>query len=346
MSKPYERDQHYLQFVGKMNEIITENISSEDKQTRQYMNSIISYEEKFKTILLSSVEGEAVYLEFMKFILDDEDGGKGNMLSARVYFRERQNTFSNELYPAFHKNDATELYKFDINYRFCVWSLERYKGPHRKKLLNIVQKIIPLRHVICENNLPLAISRAKIFSGSGARKVSNAWMDTIQMAAEGLMVAIDKFVPAEGKVKTNREFNGVAIGKMGLEMQDGHSQTLVKLPPKEKRILYRARKAQQKCAGATSKEVAEYVKESFKDVKEEDIQRIEAAANGVASIDHKPDGQYSIGDRYVDSTMGLEEKVENKELSDKILTVMRGLSIVEKKIVLMKFGDMYGVGNE
>lgn len=342
MNKKNQRDTMFISFIGEMDSILKAN--KDDRQTKHFINELIKLEKAFKKNLLSTAFGEKVYEDFMKFILDDEEG-KGNMLSARVYFRERQNTFSKKMYAAFHQENPKKLHAFKINYKFCMWALDHYSGKKSKTMTDIVDKMVQIRKTICEKNMPLAINRASLFW----RKTSVphlSYMDLIQNAAEGLMIAIDKFVPEKGRITNNREFNGVSVGKITLEMQESSSQTLVKLPPKDKRILYRTKKAKLEKNTLSKEEVRDYVSQSFGGVTSSDIDRIEAAANQTVSIDSKPDGQYSIAEKFVDTSDSSYEKVERRDLNIKVLKTLKNLSTIERKIILMKFGELYGGLNE
>lgn len=334
-----QRDMLFISFVKEMDSML-KTIDKKGKQTKHYINELIALEKLFKKTLLSTNHGQKIYEDFMAFILDDEDG-KGNMLSARVYFRERQDTFSKKMYSAFHEKNPKKLHVFKINYKFCVWALEKYSGKNKKALLNILDKMQFIRSTLCQKNLPLAINRANLF-WRGTAGVHLTYMDLVQNAAEGLLIAVDKFVPSKGKIIDNREFNAVSIGKMTLEMQENVSQTLVKIPPKEKRILYRTKKAKSSRTSMSTEEVVDYVSQSFNGVTSTDIERIEAAANQNISIDEKVDGKYSLSEKFLDNSESVYEKVENKEISAKILKTLDSLSILEKKVILMKFGEIYG----
>ncbi|NIP30507.1 MAG: hypothetical protein GTN59_08105, partial [Candidatus Dadabacteria bacterium] len=103
-------------------------------------------------------------------------------------------------------------------------------------------------------------------------------MDFIQNANEGLMNAIDKFVPPYKTV-----FRSVAIGRMTLNMHTDHNATMVKFSPTEKRILYRANNAKVKAKLTDQGDILNYVKESFNSVTPEKLRDILSAATGVAS---------------------------------------------------------------
>lgn len=319
----------FRKFVIEMDSLIKENIAIDAKSQRQALNELFKVEREFKKILLSTKHGELAYSKFMEFILED----KSNMLTSRVYFREKQETFSSKMFKAFHKNEPKRLYKFRINYLFASWIMKVYKGPHRKKLNKLLEKMAEIRRSLCENNLPLAINRAKLFW----KRVPEShleYMDLIQTASEGLINAIDKFVPPYKTV-----FRSVAIGRMTLNMSTDYSSTTVKLPPKERRILYRATMAKRKNDSVSSEEVAKYVNESFKGVTESDIRDIEAAASQVINIDDKEEGSFSMSETLADPSNSFEQ-IEAKELKVKLMKLLSSLKALELKVVLLKNGSI------
>ena len=330
----YDYNKFFKKFVSEMDSAIKVNEEEIGRTTKQLMNDLFKVERSFKKLLLSTPEGEKSYEDFMEYILEHED--KGNMLSARVYFRERQGTFSKKMYKAFHEKNSKKLYQFRINYQFCHLIMRFYKGPNKKSLLAHIEQMKSLRETVCENNLPLAINRAKMF-WSKPQKSHVDYMDIIQASSEGLLEAIDKFAPPYKQV-----FVGTLIGRMTLNMSDTASQTLIKLPPQEKRILYRVNKAKRANPNISEQELTEFVKQSFPSASSELIAKIISAGtqSKIANIDEKKDDQYSMAETLQDQSMGTEEKVEVSELYSKMLVGMSMLTLVEKKIILMKFGDI------
>jgi DNA-directed RNA polymerase specialized sigma subunit len=330
-------DNLFRKFVNEMDLLLKEEENAQSKSQRHLLNDLFKLESDFKKNLLSSRSGELVYEKFMEFILGDKaDGGKENKLSIRPYFRERQNTFSNKVFPILKAKSAKRLHRFRINYLFAKWALDNYKGPNKKKLDKIYVSILNTRKLLCENNLPLAINRAKLF-WSKTPESHLEYMDLIQDSSRGLLEAIDKFVPPYKTV-----FRSVAIGRMGLNMSEDYSATLVKLPPKDKRILYRARKAKIRNSDISGKDLQSFVNESFADTTAAEIEMIEAAANQVISMDYSPDGSRPMSDTMPDQNISQDE-VEKTELTNKLLVLMEKLKNIEKKILLMKHGEMYGI---
>jgi DNA-directed RNA polymerase specialized sigma subunit len=323
-----------------MDKMLRENEQRDGREQHTLLDQLFRLESRFKDLLLSHDSGKDTYQKFMKFILED----KGNILSARVYFRERQDTFSNQMFKAFHKSNSRMLHKFRINYTFMQWCLEQrvgsrsshYSGPHKKQLVDIFEAVMDVRRLLCENNLPLAINRAKIFWNHVAESHLE-YMDLVQASSEGLLVAIDKFVPPYGTV-----FRSTAIGRMGLNMSTDYMDTIVKIPPKEKRILYRARLAKRKQNITENAQVVSFVNESFQGVTTEQLAAIQAAAGNVVDLYKKPEGGDGLPmiDKLSDGSQNAEERAIQQEVLSKLFQGMKVLKITERKVVRLKHGDL------
>jgi len=319
----------FKQFIRTMNDVLSDNSTEDGRNQQALLEDLFALESKFKDTLISTPDGKKVYLEFIDFIRKE----KGNILSARIYFRERQDVFSSKISKCFKERKHFLLYRFSINYNFAKWVCDRYTGPKSRSLNHTFNKIIKIRKVLCENNIPLAINRAKIFWS----RIPNShleYMDFIQNASEGLMNAIDKFVPPYKTV-----FRSVAIGRMTLNMLTDHNTTMVKFSPTEKRILYRANNARTKGKLSDQGEVLEYVRESFNNVTPEKLREILAAATGLSSLDKKSEEtDMSIQDLLPSTYLNPEESLLSKELMSKVSNAMSNISIIEMKLIKMKFG--------
>jgi DNA-directed RNA polymerase specialized sigma subunit len=340
----------FRQFVADMDQILHQNEKDDKRDQKQMLEDLIQLESNFKNVLLSHPSGNETYSKFMNFILNE----KGNILSARVYFRERQDTFSSKLFKAFHKKNPEMLHRFRINFLFAKWCLEfkpsvkidskgnsktikeykNYNGPLKKRLNHIYDNMINIRNKLCQNNLPLAINRAKIF-WSKVPPSHLEYMDLIQAATEGLITALDKYVPPYRTV-----FRSTAIGRMTLNMMTDYNDTLVKIPPKEKRILYRANNAKRKENLTDQSKIVDYVNESFDGVTESELSKIEAAASQITDLYEKTDNSFSLAEKLFHT----EESVETKAQNNQIFLIMKiglsKLSIIEKKVILLKYGDL------
>jgi DNA-directed RNA polymerase specialized sigma subunit len=324
--------QLFRKFVNEMDVLLKENEQTSGVNQRNLLNLLFKEERKFKNLIVNHTSGPGIYLDFMNFILED----KGNKLSIRPYFRERQDTFSKRVFPILKKKDCKKLYRFRINYMFAKWVMDNYPGALRKKLLPVYNSILQTRKLLCENNLPLAINRAKLFWSKTPRAHVD-YMDLIQDSSRGLLEAIDNFVPPYNTV-----FRSVAISRMGLNMSEDYSATLVKLSPKDKRILYRTRKAKLRDNDISGKDLQSFVNESFSSTTSAEIELIVAATNQVVNIDARPENGHSIADIMPDPT-SLADQVEQTQLNNTLIVLLKKLRLIEIKVITMKHGEIYGI---
>lgn len=331
-------DHLFYKFVGEMSEILDKSVHGYDDQ-KKLLKQLFSIEKEFKEILIATAKGKEVYKNFMKFILNEE----GNILSARIYFRERQNTFSNKIAKAFHQNKPEKLHKFKINFTFVSWIIKRHDIKN-KKLKKLFEEMKALRNELCEMNLPLAINRSKIF-WSKTPESHLEYMDLIQASSEGLLIAIDKFVPPFKQV-----FRSVAIGRMVAYMIEDNSETVIKLSPKEKRILYLANKARNSEKIDDEKDVLKYVNQTFPEVTYDYLVRLREASStvdineiGVNTENNGPsfnnkNSKQKAAEKFFKSEKNLEENLISEDLKRKILFASKSLSVLEKKVLSLTYG--------
>ena len=196
-----------------------------------------------------------------------------------------------------------------------------------------------IRNNLCEMNLPLAINRSKIF-WSKIPDTHLEYMDLIQASSEGLLIAIDKFVPPFKLV-----FRSVAIGRMVAYMIEDNSETIIKLSPTERRILYLINKAKNTEKKENDEQIFEIVKKTFPNITIEYINEL-INASKTFNIDHQSDSSTSAKDAiskkeanvYFKSSNFLEEDIVNNDLRKKLVPATKNLSILEKKILSLTYG--------
>lgn len=229
-------DPHFRLFATSLEGAIERFGESDDedflsRQKRQ-VDTLIALEREFKETLIASSQGERIYAAFVKFICDD----RRNILDARPYFRERQGTFTQQISKALRRRNAKALYRFRFNYRFVQFVLNARAWKPKSMITRLAHEIRSIRDELITMNMPLAISRARIFY-SRTPKAHLTYMDLIQIACEGLMSGIDKFVPPFSKA-----FRAVAIGRMTGNFIEQYSETSIHFFPVDKRKIYRANK--------------------------------------------------------------------------------------------------------
>jgi len=221
--------EHFRRFAEDLKSVIAGGAT--DKTQKQQIDTLVRMETRFRRFLTSHPEGRAVYREFVDHITVQ----RKNILSARPYFRERQGVFSSKIAPALKAKAPSRLHGFRANYLFVAFAVSRYRGKRAAKVRKMADEIRAHRGGIIERNLPLAINRAKLFWGKVPHTSTTEYMDLVQTASEGLISAVDKFVPPYTTV-----FRSVAIGRMSGNMVEMYSDTTLHFYPSDRRELYRA----------------------------------------------------------------------------------------------------------
>lgn len=233
-------DSHFRHFAGTLERAIEQygDLSEETLIVRQcrQMETLAALETEFRQTLIKHPWGVGVFKGFVNYICDE----RKNILAARPFFRERQGVFTEEISKALKAREEVALYKFHLNFQFVQFAIHRYKWPKGARIIKLAQQIADMRTELVEMNMPLAISRARIF-WSRTPKSQLAYMDLVQIACEGLMSAIDKYVLPFSPV-----FRAVAIGRMTGNFIEQYSETLVHFFPVDKRKIYRANKLMSK----------------------------------------------------------------------------------------------------
>jgi hypothetical protein len=232
------------------------------KQCGQFQE-LIRLEIKFREILRVWKYGPDIYRRFINFICIEN----GNILTSRPFFRERQEICIGPISKALKHQQADELFKYHFNYNFVAFVLDMLKkhpirvvageftGVNIADLKAHAKAIARLRKEIVELNMPLAIAQAKQFwhkAPSATKDTRFSFMDFVQIAADGLMSAVDKFV-LPGGLEANpaliRVWRAVAIGRMKGNFIEMFSETTIHFFPQDKRKLYRANKHLKEFSG-------------------------------------------------------------------------------------------------
>ncbi len=232
-------DNHFRFFAQDLEKTIAhyEQIPDAERVVRQrnQIETLVKLETEFRKTLIKHPWGPSVYREFVRFICDE----RRNILAARPYFRERQTVFAAKISKALKKRQEKILYRFHFNYQFVLFVLTCRRWHENKiggKIVALAAQIKDLRTAMIELNMPLAISRARIFWGR-TPTAQLSYMDLVQIAAEGLMSGIDKFVLPHGAA-----FRHMVIGRMIGNLIEQYSETLIHFRPLDKKKIYRANK--------------------------------------------------------------------------------------------------------
>ncbi len=335
-------------FVGNLEKAIAAygDLSEETLLERQYrqLRTLVKLENDFRKTLIDHWRGPTVYKKFVHLILKE----KRNILAARPYFRERQQVFSKEISAALKKANDKALYRFHFNYTFVAFVLGTYDWAQGSNVVKLANKIKLLRQEIHEMNMPLALSQTRGFYENTPRS-HLSYMDLVQIHAQGLLVAIDKFVPPPTKGMTRdeelqayRSFRAVAIGRMMGDRIEQFSETVIHYFPSDKRKLYRAHKALRVSGDAAVdyERLSEIVNDGL-DVPSRTNPHEMAellASSSVMSGDVvlEPDGE-TLLERQACSSVTPEASYAEAESRHKLRDTIDGhLSVLEKKLLVLK----------
>jgi hypothetical protein len=228
-------------------------------QAKQFL-TLSQGEDDFRRKLAKHQLGLEIYARFCKHFGDRPDGDlqarRRGLLASRPYFRERQGVcagpIGNAIREASNPDSAKSkaalrrLMEFRINYNFVSFALDFL--PAQDQLRSLARQIFQIRQTIVSQNTPLAISQARVFYRKAPVKMRDhrfTAMDFVQIAVEGLMSAVDKFVVPPKVAKSPKEiqvWRAVAIGRMRGNFIEMFSSTSFHYNPGHKRILYRANK--------------------------------------------------------------------------------------------------------
>jgi DNA-directed RNA polymerase specialized sigma subunit len=211
---------------------------------------------------------------------------KKNLLSARPFFRERATAFATGIMTSIKNRDHSLTVKYHINFHFVDLVVKKLDFSKNKKVLEVASKIKQLRRDLVLMNLPLIISRARIFY-SRTPKSHLSFMDFVQIGVGGLLSAIDKYAGKYQKV-----WRGVVIGRCTGDLIQNFSQTVLHFYPEDRKRLYRANKylARHSKEEINEQELLDLVNVDSDDDKKADIDimRNLLQAAGVVSVDVRP----------------------------------------------------------
>lgn len=201
------------------------------------VDNLVDLERRWRDQLVKGRRGRELY----ELFCDHVEQNLPSTLSARSYFRERQEAFDDRLGKYLAEKDWKGLAKYRVNYRFIAWAMSTGKlGVTHQKLAD---KIARKRQEMVLLLMPLAISQARIFYGRTPESHLSI-RDLVQISFEGLMAAVDKFVPPFSAV-----YRSVALGRAKGLLIEEYSETLLHFFPTDRKILYRANKLVGKMDG-------------------------------------------------------------------------------------------------
>lgn len=330
-------DNSFYKLAGEVTKALTRN--KDGTTQKEQVEELLDAERKFKEIVLRYRQATEVYKKFLQKICIQNK----NILSARPYFREGSSTFSKKITPAIKKSDIAALQTFDINFQFIKFIRDSWLGPFPKRAQQLYNRVHLARTILIENNMPLAINRAKLFF----RKVPRSHltlMDLIEICSMGLASGIDKYSAPQ----YTRVFLSVCIGRMVGNMIDAYSETTLHFYPSDKRILYKANSIRGRQGITDIVELTKAVNESFKRDQEEgktipksnisvsELAALMAAASTVSADATVNDEGYGVYHFTLDEHQDIEGSFIERETTDRMIHFAKSLATVQKKVLKLK----------
>lgn len=349
MTNKRPNDREFQKLASRIKKVIDENEGKVGDQQAQ-VEKLVELERKFRNDICKYSKAAEVYLKFINFVCDSEHG-LGNILSAQSYFREMSKDFNQDISPAIKNKDVQTLMTFDINYQLIKFIEDNWDGPLPSRSQKYLLELVETRRILIENNLPLAINRAKIFYKKTPRSHLGL-LDLIDICVYGLIVGVDKYANDYTTV-----WRSVGIGRMVGFMIEEYSKSFIRLYPSDKKILYRANALKYRLKIENISELTDAVNESFEKDKKEgkaipklpisEVQirtllnsssYVSADAIGGDDEENEQDGA-SIYD-YTAHSDCVEEEVENRDMIRNVIKASENLQIIEKKIIKLKGVDL------
>ena len=332
------RDSHDPTFAQLALEIANAIERNKDGTTqKQQFEELVTAERLFHETVLSYRISTEMYKKFIQLVRITNK----NILSARPYFRESSDTFSSKITPALKTKDPEAMKAFDINFHFVKFCKDHWIGLWPKKLDAIYNRVEKARTILVQNNMPLAVNRAKIFYRK-TPKAHLTFMDLIEVSAMGLCAGIDKYV---GEFKKN--FVGVCIGRIVGNLIDAYSETVMHFYPSDRRVLYRANSIRGRQGIHDIEELTKAVNDSFaadllegktapKPVTASELAYLMSASSPVSSDSNSGEEGYGVYNFIPDDAEGAEEIIGKKQEIAYMARLARGLPLINQKVLRLK----------
>ena len=310
---------------------------------RAQVELVLSLERKFQHQILKSSKSTEVYKKFINYILYEN----GNILNARPFFREKGTLFSKKISKDIKLNYHENLKRYNINYQFIQFIVKNWSGQLPERAKKYHEEFLEARRILIENNLPLAINRAKIFYRK-TPKSHLGLLDLIDICTTGLISGVDKFTGTYTEV-----WRSVCIGRMVGNMIEEYSKTSLRLYPSDRKILYRANSLKYRLQIEDIADLTRAVNESFErdklegkgipklPIQDDHIRTLlnsvhfESADSKISVSNDGSDG-VDVYDAAISGDKNIEETMIEKDMLDKISNSMRKLKILERKIIKLK----------
>ena len=304
------------------------------EQQRAQVNGLSQLELDFIEALKLCNRAKEAFNCFYDYIINE----RRNLLAARPFFRERSDKFAEGLMGSIKNRDYNTTSKYHLNFHFCDLVVKRLDFSKDKDVLDIYKKIKQLRQDLVLMNLPLIISRARMFY-SRTPKSHLSFLDLVQIGVGGLISAIDKYCGTYARV-----WRAVVIGRAAGDQIRVYSSTVLHFYPDDRRRLYRANKylARRSPDEICEEDLLKVVNESCKHPTDGDTLRNLIQAAGIVSvdirapIDGEKEGDENVARMAAPENSRPDVQFEDTEGMTLMFKCINNLSIIDQKILRLK----------
>lgn len=341
MSKQYKRqerfDDSFYKLAGEVTRVLEKNKADGTIQQEQ-VEELLDAERKFRDTILMYRQASEIYKKFLQKVCIQNK----NILSARPYFRETAISFSKKITPAIKEENIALLKTFDINYQFIKFIRDSWLGPFPKRAEQLFQRVHLARTKLIQNNMPLAINRAKLFYRK-TPKSHLTLMDFIGICSMGLAAGVDKWCGKYSPV-----FRSVCIGRMVGNMIDSYSETMLHFYPSDKRVLYKANTIRARQGITEIKALAKAINDSFEQdalegksipknkTTSDELSDLINAASTVSSDATVNDEGYGVYHYTMDPNQDIEGSYIEREETNRMLLLAKKLPLLHRKVLRLK----------
>jgi hypothetical protein len=304
---------------------------------------------EFVKVLRKKPEGRDTYVKFIRMINTE----KQDIKQARNFFRMRQGEFQRRVLKAIGKMNTSVVCKAHVNYQFCYFvmnNLETEDKIYLEKIDNIYKEIIEIRKGIASDFLRLAVYSAKR-SHQLYKDSYSDFSDIIQIANEALMHAIDSYVvdttnnsktstKAPNDKNNNNRFKYVAIGWIlsRLMASQGSLNSAVFINEATNKKLFQIRRTIEDHPNDSMLEISIKVQMSEFEVNNLLALSDHISMDAPVKLNQSEAHPRTFGDRFAseDPSSKTYEVIESNDLSNKLQTMFKDLTVLEKKLLILK----------
>lgn len=329
-------DNSFYRLAGEVTRALEKN--KDGTIQKEQVEELMDAERKFKDTILKYRQATEIYKKFLQKVRIENK----NILSARPYFREKSVVFSKKITPAIKAEDIELLKTFHINFQFIEFIKRKWLGPFPKRAQQLYERVYKARNRLIEDNMPLAINRAKLFYRK-TPKSHLTLIDMIGICGMGLAAGVDKWCGPYSPV-----FRSVCIGRMVGNLIDSYSETMLHFYPSDKRILYKAHTLRSRKQIDDIKELTEAVKTGFiedalegKSVPKTKIDASELsslmnAASTVSADATVNDEGFGVYQYTPDEQQNTEESYIEQEKMNGLMSASKNLPVLHRKLLRLK----------